>query len=255
MLFKIIKKILNYFKSKLFSNAIILLYHRVDDVKHDPHLLSVSKANFYQQIKFLSEHYKLVTMNELVDLKRKKEPLNRYVAITFDDGYVDNFLNALPVLQEFNVPATIFVVAGQIDSSEPYYWEKEVEKADVGRAVRVDELKKMVDTGLIEIGSHTINHPHLSHESVAVQREEILKSKLMIEKKIGFKISGFSYPFGGYQDATSKTVAIVKEAGYNYACMAFGGNTFFSSDEFQLPRQIVRNWDLSTFVQKMKHFL
>lgn len=255
MLFKIIKKFISYLKSKFFSNAIILLYHRVDNVKNDPHLLSVSKENFYQQIKFLSKNYKLVTMSKLIELKRGKISLSKYVAITFDDGYVDNFLNALPVLKEFNVSATIFVVAGQIDSQEPYYWEKGIDKSDIGRAATADELVQMVSSGLVEIGSHTISHPHLSNESILVQKEEISRSKSMIEKKIGQSISGFSYPFGGYQDVTAETVAIVKEVGYNYACMAYGGNVFSSSNEFELPRQIVRNWDIAMFVKKMNHFL
>ena len=84
--------------------VLTLLYHRVNNLKHDKHLLAVTPDNFYKQLMFLKEHYPIVRFEE--DWNNLREDA---VCITFDDGYMDNFTNALPILQELEIPATVFV--------------------------------------------------------------------------------------------------------------------------------------------------
>src|SRR3989344_9483177 len=95
-------------------------YHKLADPQNDPHLLCVSPENFREQIKFLKENFRIVPLVQLVQEVRSKKLKNKTLTITFDDGYADNLHNALPVLQEHNIPATIFLTAGYIGSNKPF---------------------------------------------------------------------------------------------------------------------------------------
>lgn len=106
-------------------NIAILMYHRVIDSTYNFWKLNISPATFEKHIKYISENYKVLRLEEewdnLVDENRK------YVVITFDDGYVDNYQYALPILEKYHVPATIFVSTDLIDTNEMYWWD-ELEK-------------------------------------------------------------------------------------------------------------------------------
>lgn len=97
-----------------YQNAIrprtfILMYHRVTDLEIDPWGLSVSKQNFEEQIAALKKNYKVICLNELLDRKAEHRLEDNLVAITFDDGYRDNYYNAFPILEKYNATATFFV--------------------------------------------------------------------------------------------------------------------------------------------------
>jgi len=113
---------------KLQSHATILNYHRVANLTSDPHLLSVSPEHFQAQIKHLAEKYHPVSLMDLIEIvrSRKKIPDN-LVCVTFDDGYADNLWNAKPILEKFQVPATVFVTTGYVDS-EREFWGDDLER-------------------------------------------------------------------------------------------------------------------------------
>ncbi len=99
---------------------LILCYHRVATPAHDPQLLAVSPQRFAGQMRLLSEQWDTVSLNELAAAPGR----GGRVAVTFDDGYADNLLRAAPVLQEFSVPAVVYVVAGNVASQEPFWWDE-----------------------------------------------------------------------------------------------------------------------------------
>src|SRR3989344_2717645 len=105
-------------RNMVVPTARIILYHRIADVKQDPHILCVSPENFRAQIKFLKENFKIIPLVKLVQDIRTKKVKNNSIAITFDDGYADNLYNALPILEEFRVPATIFLTSGYINENK-----------------------------------------------------------------------------------------------------------------------------------------
>lgn len=247
---RLLKKIFD----PLSPTAFILLYHRVADVKDDPHLLTVSPKNFYRQINYLRENFNLVSLLKLVNNLKGGEIKKDTLAITFDDGYADNLYNALPVLEEFQIPATLFIVAGKIDSPEPFWWDTETEKKSRGRPLSKGELIKLSNNNLIEIGSHTLSHPNLSKISYQEQEKEISESKKLIENIIKKPTFSFAYPFGSKDSFDKKTIELVKEAGYQYACVNIHKRVRKNSNIFALPRYIVRNWDLEEFKNKIKTF-
>lgn len=99
--------------------VVVLLYHRVTTLTSDPEMLSVSPDNFRAQMRHLKETVPLVRFEE--DWTKVSKPA---VAITFDDGYADNVLEALPVLEELGVPATFFVSTGTIGTTEEFWWHE-----------------------------------------------------------------------------------------------------------------------------------
>lgn len=111
-------------KRFLYGGADILMYHRVVDLSSDPFQLAVSPINFDQQIEYLSCYKKPVGLGRMMLMLQNREKLNNVVAITFDDGYFDNYEIAAPILRKYDVPATFFVVSGMIGSSMEFWWDE-----------------------------------------------------------------------------------------------------------------------------------
>jgi peptidoglycan/xylan/chitin deacetylase (PgdA/CDA1 family) len=103
---------------------IVLLYHRIAEERHDPFGLCVSPANFAAQLELLAAEHEPVSLGELVARVRAGAATRREVAITFDDGYVDNLEVALPLLQRRGIPATFFISSGQVVSGRGFWWDE-----------------------------------------------------------------------------------------------------------------------------------
>ena len=100
----------------------IFCYHRVND-DHDPFFPSMPIEIFERQLRFVTQRYKVVSLTDLIAHLDSGSP-ETVVAVTFDDGYQDNYRNAFPILQRYGVPATIFLTTGCIDSGEPLWFER-----------------------------------------------------------------------------------------------------------------------------------
>ena len=108
----------------LRRTGVIVAFHRVQD-GHDPEGLSLSREMFERHCRFFRSHFNVVPLRELVSRLERGETLNRHLAITFDDGYRDNFENARPVLEKLSLPATFFVVSRWIDTDAWPWWDRE----------------------------------------------------------------------------------------------------------------------------------
>jgi peptidoglycan/xylan/chitin deacetylase (PgdA/CDA1 family) len=102
----------------------ILAYHRVAELEHDPQALAVTPKHFAEQLQVLREGYRPMALKEWVtSLKRGTLP-RRAIVVTFDDGYADNLLNAKLLLENYNVPATVFITAGHVGHREEFWWDQ-----------------------------------------------------------------------------------------------------------------------------------
>jgi peptidoglycan/xylan/chitin deacetylase (PgdA/CDA1 family)/CelD/BcsL family acetyltransferase involved in cellulose biosynthesis len=110
-------------EKRLLPTARIFYFHRVND-ERDPFSYSLSAAVFDRQMRFLARHYKVVSLAEVVTRLADRTPAEPVVAITFDDGFQDNYQYAFPILQRYGLPATIFLTTGSIDSREPLWFER-----------------------------------------------------------------------------------------------------------------------------------
>ena len=109
---------------RLAPRALILMYHRVTDLRNDPHLLSVTPQHFAEHMEVIRRQYFPIRLQHLVDALRHGRVPNRAVAITFDDGYADNLYCAKPILERYEVPATVFVTAGQVGLDRECWWDE-----------------------------------------------------------------------------------------------------------------------------------
>jgi len=209
----------------------ILVYHSIvpkDQIKNS---LFVSTTTFSRQMDFLKRHYNVVSLESLVSLiKEKRHIPPKTIAITFDDGRQDNYTYAFPVLENYHLPAAIFVIINEMGMKGMLSW---------------DEIKSMRDSKLITIGSHTLTHPYL----VEVNSEEELKrqiygSKQALEGILKARVNGFCYPVGGI---TSKASRIVEDSGYKYALCVSPGKKFPNNNVYALKRIKITEKDSNMF--------
>ena len=104
--------------------AVVLLYHRVVDLECDPQLLAVSPQRFDEQMRLIAREFQPMSLRELSVCVRAGNVPERAVVVTFDDGYEDNLTNAKPILEKYQVPATVFIASGAVASGREFYWDK-----------------------------------------------------------------------------------------------------------------------------------
>jgi peptidoglycan/xylan/chitin deacetylase (PgdA/CDA1 family) len=125
------------------NNGVILLYHRVYKKKRDPYQLCVDPRNFSEHLRHISLNYTPLSLIDLVKAISNDNVPEDAVTITFDDGYADNFALGLPLLREFQVPATIFIASGYINA--PGFWWDALEHLVLEGKARIDTVSAKVD--------------------------------------------------------------------------------------------------------------
>jgi peptidoglycan/xylan/chitin deacetylase (PgdA/CDA1 family) len=108
----------------VWPDPVILMYHRVAEPEIDPWGLAVSAARFDGQMALLRKARRVMPLTELVDAYKRRALPRAAAAVTFDDGYADNLLNAKPVLTRYGIPATLFLATGTIGSGREYWWDE-----------------------------------------------------------------------------------------------------------------------------------
>jgi peptidoglycan/xylan/chitin deacetylase (PgdA/CDA1 family) len=191
---------------------LILGYHSVNDRRDNT--LSVSAAAFRRQIEhLLASGYEAVPLQKIAERAASGSDA-REVAITFDDGYRNNYEVAYPVLSDLRVPATIFLTLDYIGTDRTFPWCRSIDPA-VGRALSWDMVERMAGEGLVQFGSHTNSHRDLTRLSQVDAWEEIHGSRERLEERLGLPVVSFCYP----ASRTAPWVkALVDRAGYTHAC-------------------------------------
>ena len=262
------QKVQHKFQKRLASKALILLYHRIAEVELDPWNLCVTPYHFAEQLEVLQKYANPISLKQLVSFHRAGNIPKRTVVITFDDGYADNLYYAKPILEKYQIPATIFVITGELGKNQEFWWDKleqlllqpgqlpeklslnirgKVHHWELGQAanytqqnyqkdrtskadsaklgsrmslyysiwqallplsarerqnllakilewanikLRVrqnyypllpEDLSRLEQGGLIEIGAHTVNHLLLRSQPISLQKAEIQQSKTYLE--------------------------------------------------------------------------
>jgi peptidoglycan/xylan/chitin deacetylase (PgdA/CDA1 family) len=117
----------SWLKSKLSflkSNSWVLMYHRINDPDIDPWNISVSKEKFEEQIIWLKQHCHVLPLYQLISDWRNGHLKKHSVAITFDDGYIDNYTTAVPLLEKHSLPATFFICTDYLFQQKPFWWDE-----------------------------------------------------------------------------------------------------------------------------------
>ena len=219
----------------------ILLYHQITDAfdADDPFQLSVTPQSFEAQMYFLAKNgYRCLSLGEALEQRASGQKANKTFAITFDDGYLDNYQTALPILQKYGFTATIFVITDFIGRSVCWPGTREV------RFCSWDQLHDLTAHG-IELGGHTITHPNLHEIDSAEAKHEIGESKRLLEDGLNRPVPFFAYP-GGHQ--TAGIQQMVEAEGYAAGLgVDIGPDRLFNTWRVQ----ITRNDSLSLFRLKV----
>jgi len=174
----------------------------------------------------------------------KKESLPvKSVVITFDDGYQDNLTNALPILKKYGFKATIYLVNDRHDRDWSGYRKAKNEGAGLKDEPKLsdDEVMELLDSGLIEIGGHTLTHTNLKNLDESESQREICTSKEQIKTQFQTACSSFAYPFGLYG---AKDEKIVGDCGYTSAVTTeVGIADLLECEPFKIPRVTVSGKD------------
>lgn len=117
---KLRRYIKRFFES---PKVVVLMYHRIAELEADPWQLAVSPAHFEAQLKLLTKEYRVITPHQLLEQVSRKSIRKNQVCITFDDGYLDNYTTAAPLLQKYQCPATFFISTYYLENDQPYWWD------------------------------------------------------------------------------------------------------------------------------------
>ncbi|MEA5567038.1 polysaccharide deacetylase family protein [Anabaena sp. UHCC 0399] len=111
-------------KNKISPGALILMYHRVAEVNSDPWSLCVTPKHFTEHLEILRQYGYPLHLQQLTKRLGDRQYINRSIVVTFDDGYADNFYHAKPLLEKYDIPATVFVTTGGIDQKCEFWWDE-----------------------------------------------------------------------------------------------------------------------------------
>jgi peptidoglycan/xylan/chitin deacetylase (PgdA/CDA1 family) len=209
----------------------IMMLHRVVGQRSigENRKLEITPDFLEQTIKdYKQKGCRFVSIDEVSEILEKGKVDKPFVCLTFDDGYHDNYTNALPILKKEQVPFAIYVTTGFVDNKQSMWWYPN-ERLGLSR----DELLNLDAEPLCTICAHTNTHPKLENLSVQEQRVEIKQSKQDLESLLGHPVDHFSYPHGSYND---DTIGIIKGCDFRTALMAWGGAVRKGDDSLQLHR-------------------
>ncbi|HBG78598.1 MAG TPA: hypothetical protein DDW84_07135 [Phycisphaerales bacterium] len=147
------------------QQPVILLYHRIADEPMDYQLLCTSPENFESHLKTLSQNYRVIRLAELLDEIKNNRFVPNTIALTFDDGYADNFTNALPLLEKYKIPATIFVTSGMVGSDRLFWWDA-MDEIFLKNIQLPDRLRMEDNCGVIEWDLSTIEKRIETHDEI-----------------------------------------------------------------------------------------
>jgi peptidoglycan/xylan/chitin deacetylase (PgdA/CDA1 family) len=214
------------------QRIIILTYHRVNDELRDK--VTVGVQQFDEQMKWLSRNYPMVSVEDILRGAVSRNIGRPAVAITFDDGYLDNHENAVPILRKYGVPAVFFVSTGMIGTNNGFAHDLN----KLGRALpnmSWEHLAKMRDAGFT-IGAHTVTHINCATNDFETVSRELIESRDTLREKLDLDEIVFAYPFGGRSDMAPRVLEFVKELGYIGCFSAYGGCVTGAIDPFDVPR-------------------
>lgn len=219
----------------------VLLFHRVTDSARDN--LTVGIAQFERYMQLVKRHCDVLSMEELLALgdrvPRSRRPL---VALSFDDGYLDNHTHAAAILRRVGLPCAFYVSTGIVNSDRQFPHD-DWRGNGVLPVMSWDQLRELRDWGF-SLGSHTVSHINCATEPEARVREELAQSQRDLNRELGTQDWVFAYPFGGRQHMTAERLEWVKQAGFSACLSAYGGSNLARVDRWNVQRYGV-HWEYS----------
>ena len=198
------------------NSVAVLAYHKVS---LSPGIYSITPKLFEEQMRYLADNgFKPISLNDLTEaLSGEKTLPDKSIILTFDDGYEDNYLTALPIMEKYGMRAAVFIAVDKVSRPGYMSW---------------DQITALRAKG-IDIGSHSLSHPSLTDLSPAEQAKEIIASKTALEKRLGQSVDYLAYPNGKF-DASMFT--LLQQSGYRGAFSGIHGLNLPGDNPYILKR-------------------
>ncbi|HEM61013.1 MAG TPA: hypothetical protein ENO24_01885 [Chloroflexi bacterium] len=219
----------------------ILMYHHIDRappganaVRRD---LSVAPKKFEEQLQYLKQQgYESISLNDLVLHLTRGTPLPpKPIVLTFDDGYVDAYTHAFPLLQRYGFTGTFFLLSAPVDAQNPDF-------------LSWDQVLEMYHAGM-RFEPHSYDHPDMRNRGFQFVVFQVLAPKEAIEARTGEPCRFFAYPSGRYDDFV---IDVLRSAHYWGGVLTAQGATHSSGDIFTLRRVRVQGADtLDDFIRNL----
>jgi peptidoglycan/xylan/chitin deacetylase (PgdA/CDA1 family) len=213
--------------------GVIANFHRVAD-DGTGHWMTLSTHEFARYVRFMRDHYTVVSIAELRRRLATGENTEPLLAITFDDGYRECLDCVAPVLEELDCPASFYVCSQFLDADGDF--EHDRSRGYVGLPkLRTAEVRRLHDLGF-EIGSHGHSHMDFRSASVGEIETEVVESRDLLEAAIGDRVRGLAVPFGSRAHCRAEVFEAARRAGYEYVLSHFDGQNRPGADGFHLLR-------------------
>jgi peptidoglycan/xylan/chitin deacetylase (PgdA/CDA1 family) len=223
-----------HFRSKM----LVVAFHRVNDWMAEDGITCASQR-FEEFCGFFKQHFRVVPLAEQVAGCREWRDMGGTLSITFDDGYLDNFEVAAPILRRLELPATFFIATGFIGTEHAPSWDLQLQRRPGWMSW--DQLRELRDGGFT-IGAHTDSHPDLGKADPAAIQAELALCRTKLQRELGTAPTLFAYPFGGRDNISPAALQLVREAGFECCLSACGGVNPPVADAFRLNRININEW-------------
>lgn len=217
---------------KTTGRFVILMYHMISKPRsQSEQKYACPPQLFAKHMSTLSSKgFSLVGLDTILNYCEGKVTLpSRSLAVTFDDGFRDNYENAFPILKKYRVPATIFLVTNTVGKTNTWMQINDLPSREM---LTWQQIHEMSLAG-IQFGAHTHTHPRLTELSKESAIKEIEEAKKIIEERTGQPVDFFAYPYGLYN---SKTKELVEQTGYSLGCSTLSGFNNQNSDPYIFRR-------------------
>lgn len=194
---------------------------------------------FRRQLAFLAQTKRVISYEEAITRLQSAHPLpERAFVLTFDDGYVDFYTHVFPLLQQFQLPATLFVTTGFVEEDVPYPILNH--RMTGVHPVNWEMLGEMAASKLVTLGAHTHTHPIMAQASKTRMEEELAKPIELFQKYLGMMPTHFAYPKAIWNADVEHLVA----QHYRTAAVAGGHSaTQKTFNPYRIPRLPIRRSD------------
>lgn len=223
------------------------MYHSISTGPSQPFFrpFVVPPEQFAEQMAYLHDNgYTTLGATQFIEARQNDRLPDRFVVITFDDGFADFYDNALPVLKRYNQTATLYITTKYVGSTS--VWMKFEENRPM---LSWSQIKELQDAG-IEIGAHTHTHPP-QLDVMPLERAvgEIRQSKELLEEHLGTPIPSFAYPHGCHNPRLCREV---EQMGFTSACAVKYALSTPTDNPFALARIIIRpDHDMQKFADSV----
>ncbi len=214
----------------------ILMYHSLSrQAREGFRLFTVAPEAFAEQMDYIqAQGYSVLSVTQYITLlKQRREALpERPLIITFDDGFADFYMHALPILRDHHFPATLYITTSFIGGKSQWLWKE----GEAERPILSWEQIQEIHRSGIECGAHSHTHPQLDLLPLQQVKQEVIRSKELLEDHLQQAVHSFAYPHGHH---TAMVQQIVRGAGFSSACAVKYQMCRENDDHFALPRLLI----------------